>query len=71
MSQCGTSVVTVAVVVPAFDILTILAIGTDKFSLFLVLYFTLYSLFESGITTSFLYNNAGNDAALLTGRVSK
>lgn len=41
VSQCGTSVVTVAVVLPDFDILVILAIGTDRFSLFLVLYFTL------------------------------
>lgn len=41
VSQCGTSVVTVAVIPPAFDIFVIFAIGTDKFSLFLVLYFTL------------------------------
>lgn len=41
VSQCGTSVVTVAVVLPDFAICVIFAIGTDKFSLFLVLYFTL------------------------------
>ena len=41
VSQCGTSVVTVAVVLPDFDIFVIFAIGTDKFSLFLVLYLTL------------------------------
>lgn len=54
MSQCGTSVVTVVVIPPAFDILTILAIGFERFARFLQLYDILYSLFESGTAVSFL-----------------
>lgn len=41
VSQCGTSVVTVAVVLPDFDIFVIFAIGFERFARFLQLYNTL------------------------------